>query len=146
MRIRDAAETDGGDGGPINLTSMMDVVFNLLIFFLVATTIVQEEQDLAVKLPETAQAPRDPANPPRQLVINIRADGLLVVAGRSYDEAALSQVLAQVAMEQPARNVLIRADERSTFRHFAAVIDLCRRSGIAEARIGYLKPQAPASP
>jgi biopolymer transport protein ExbD len=144
MHIRDAAHE--GESNPINLTSMMDMVFNLLIFFLVATTIVQEEQDLAVKLPETTQAPRDPANPPRQLVINIRDDGLLVVAGRSYDAAALSQMLSQVAKEQPPRNILIRADERSTFKHFASVVDLCRRSGVAEARIGYLQQQPSAAP
>ena len=144
MHIRDAAQDE--EGGPINLTSMMDMVFNLLIFFLVATTIVQEEQDLAVKLPQTQSAPRDPSAPPRQLVINIRDDGLLVVAGKSYDAAGLSRMLSEVAKEQPARNVLIRADERSTFKHFATVVDLCRKVGIAEARIGYLRPAQPATP
>ena len=137
MHIR--AETGEGDN-PINLTSMMDVVFNLLIFFLVATTIVQEEREMAVKLPDTTRA--DAATePPRQLIINIRADGSTVISGRTYDTAALSQMLSQVAKERPARNVLIRADERSTFRHFADVMDLCRRMGIAEAKIGYVKQE-----
>ena len=138
MHIRADA---GDEDRPINLTSMMDVVFNLLIFFLVATTIVQEEREMAVKLPETTRA--DPAQePPRQLIINIQADGSAVVAGRTYDMAALSQLLAGVAKERPARNVLIRTDERSTFRHFADVADLCRQMGIAEAKIGYV-PQGP---
>lgn len=137
MHIR----TDAGeDENPINLTSMMDMVFNLLIFFLVATTIVQEEREIGVKLPETTRA--DAATePPRQLIINIGADGSTVVSGRTYDVPALSQMLAGVAKERPARNVLIRADERSTFRHFADVMDLCRRMGIAEAKIGYVKQE-----
>jgi biopolymer transport protein ExbD len=137
MHIRADA---GQDDSPINLTPMMDVVFNLLIFFLVATTIVQEEREIGLKLPETTRA--DAATePPRQLIINIGADGSTVVAGRTYDAAALSQMLAGVAKERPARNVLIRADERSTFRHFADVMDLCRRVGIAEAKIGYVKQE-----
>jgi biopolymer transport protein ExbD len=74
-------------------------------------------------------------------VINIRDDGSYVVAGRAYDPAALSAMLAGVAKERPPRNVLIRADERSTFRHFAAVVDLCRAAGIAEAKIGYVKQE-----
>ena len=137
MHIR--ADT-ADDDNPINLTSMMDMVFNLLIFFLVATTIVQEEREIGLKLPETTRA--DAATePPRQLIINIAADGSTLVAGRTHDTAALSQMLAGVAKERPARNVLIRADERSTFRHFADVMDLCRRMGIAEAKIGYVKQE-----
>ena len=114
------------------------MVFNLLIFFLVATTMSQEERDMAVKLPNTTQA-RPLSAPPQQLIINIKDDGSLVVTGKTYDAAALSQMLADVAKKDPGRNVLIRADERSTFRHFAGVVDLCRQVGIAEAKIGYLK-------
>jgi biopolymer transport protein ExbD len=135
MHIRADA---GQDDSPINLTPMMDVVFNLLIFFLVATQIVQEEREMAVKLPETTQAEADQA-PPRQLILNIREDGTVVVSGKPHDIAALSQMLAGVAKERPARNILIRADERSTFKHFADVMDLCRRAGIAEAKIGYVQ-------
>ena len=138
MFIRDAAGDH--DDVPINLTSMMDVVFNLLIFFLVATTVVQEERETAVRLPNTTQAPATVA-PPKQLIINIGEDGSLVVAGQTYDAAGLSRLLADVAKEQPARNVLIRADERSTFRHFATVVDLCHKVGIAEAKIGYVKQE-----
>ena len=130
----------GDEDTPINLTSMMDVVFNLLIFFLVATTIVQEEREMALKLPQTTQLEPGQA-PPRQLILNIREDGTVVVSGKAYDAAGLSQVLADAAKEQPGRNVLIRSDERSTFKHFADVMDLCRRAGIAEAKIGYVKQE-----
>jgi biopolymer transport protein ExbD len=135
MHIRDAADSEDG---PINLTSMMDMVFNLLIFFLVATTIVEEERDLTVKLPETVRA--DAVDTlPKQLVINIQEDGSLVVAGDAYDPAGLSAMLAKAAQENPAPNVLIRSDERTPFRHFADVVDRCREAGISEAKIGYVK-------
>src|SRR5688572_4884171 len=119
MHIRDAPETDEG---PINLTSMMDVVFNLLIFFLVATTIVEEEREMTVKLPETVR-PDAVEAPPKQLLINIREDGSLVVAGNTYDAAGLSEMLARVAKESPPPNVLIRSDKRVSFGYFADVVD-----------------------
>lgn len=137
MRIRDAGEQDEV---PVNMTSMMDIVFNLLIFFLVATTMAQEELDMAVKLPSTAQA-RPLSAPPQQFIINIKDDGSLIVTGKTYDAATLGQMLAEVAQKDPGRNVLIRADERSTFRHFASVVDLCRQVGIPEAKIGYFKQE-----
>ena len=137
MRLRDpVAENEE----PYNLVPLTDMVFNLLIFFMAATTFTQIERDTAVKLPNTSQA-RPLSAPPQQFIVNIQEDGSLSVSGRTYEAAALSQMLADVAKKDPGRNVLIRADERSSFRHFAGVVDLCRRVGIAEAKIGYLKEQ-----
>ena len=135
MHIR--AET-GGEDNPINLTSMMDMVFNLLIFFLVATTIIEEEREMTVKLPETVLADAVDA-PLKQIIINVREDGSVIVAGNVYDAAGLSAVLAKVGQENPVPNVLIRSDGRADFRHFADVVDRCREAGISEARIAYVK-------
>lgn len=138
MRLRDpVAENEE----PYNLVPLTDMVFNLLIFFMAATTFTQIERDTAVKLPSTSQARPLSAPPQQQFVINIKEDGSLVVNGQTHAAAELSQMLADVAQRDPGRNVLIRADERSTFRHFAGVADLCRRVGIAEAKIGYMKQQ-----
>ena len=138
MRLRDpVAENEE----PYNLVPLTDMVFNLLIFFMAATTFTQIERDMAVKLPVTSQA-RALSAPPQQLIVNIKDDGSTVVNGKTYDAAGLSAILADVARNDPGRNVLIRADERSTFRHFAGVVDQCRRVGIAEAKIGYLKQQS----
>ena len=136
MRLRDpVAENEE----PYNLVPLTDMVFNLLIFFMAATTFTQIERDMAVKLPVTSQA-RALSAPPQQFIINIKDDGALVVNGKTYAAAEVSQMLADVAKRDPGRNVLIRADERSTFRHFANVADMCRQVGIAEAKIGYMKP------
>jgi biopolymer transport protein ExbD len=135
MRLRDpVAENEE----PYNLVPLTDMVFNLLIFFMAATTFTQIERDMAVKLPNTSQA-RPLSAPPQQFIINIKEDGSLVVNGQARGADEVSQMLADVAKRDPGRNVLIRADERSTFRHFATVADLCRRMGIAEAKIGYMK-------
>ena len=135
MRLRDpVAENEE----PYNLVPLTDMVFNLLIFFMAATTFTQIERDMGVRLPNTSQA-RPLSAPPQQFIINIKEDGSLVVNGQAKDAAEVSRMLGDVAKRDPGRNVLIRADERSTFRHFAAVADLCRQMGIAEAKIGYMK-------
>ena len=81
---------------------------------------------------------------PRQLIINIRSDGALRVAGRTYDSAGLESLLRRVVTDSPQREVLIRADERSIHKYFAGVAGLCRKAGVGEVKIGYIleKPVA----
>jgi len=135
MRIA-ARQAEGEE--PINMTPLIDMVFLLLVFFLVATSFAQEERDHRVKLPVTS-TPRPLSAPPQQVVINILQDGTIRVGAKTMDHRQLGELLGHVARNQPDRMVLIRADERSTFRYFAAVVARCRRVGIAEARIGYIE-------
>ena len=134
MRIR---QLDMEEDAPVNLMPLIDMVFLLLIFFLVATTFTQEERDTTVQLPGTF-APHPLSAPPSQLIINITTDGTAKIGGRTYSYKELAQVLAGVARNQPNREVLIRADDRSLHKYFAEVADLCRRVGINELRIGYV--------
>jgi biopolymer transport protein ExbD len=122
---------------PVNLMPLLDMVFLLLIFFLVATSFAQEERDHSVKLPSTS-SPKPLSAPPRQVIINILADGTTKVGGRAYPAEKLTALLRRVAQNEPNRTVLIRADERSVHKHFARVVRQCRDAGIAEAKIGYI--------
>jgi biopolymer transport protein ExbD len=143
MRIRN---DDTEQGTPINLMPLIDMVFLLLIFFLVATSFAQEERDQRVKLPVTS-SPKPLSAPPRQVVINILHDGTTKVGGRVYDRDKLERLLGRVARDEPDRMVLIRADERSLHKYFAGVAGLCRRVGINELKVGYIfqGPQAQAT-
>jgi biopolymer transport protein ExbD len=134
MRI--PVPTEDTDVG-ISLTSMLDVVFNLLVFFLVATTMASEEREIAVQLPGTASF-RPLSAPPQQLVLNVKDDGSTIVSGRTYDPQALSQLLTKTAREDPNKVVLIRADERGPHKHFAGVARMAKQAGIKEVKIGYL--------
>ena len=127
--------------GPINLMPLIDMVFLLLIFFLIATTFAQEERDPTIELPGTAEA--EPLSaPPRQIIINIKASGEMIVDTQSYrHEDALREMLAHVARTDPQREILIRCDERAFHMYFAGVARVCREAGINEVKIGYvIKP------
>ena len=141
MRIRDIqAEMEE----PYNLIPLTDMVFNLLIFFMAATSFTQLEKEMGVQLPKTAPFQTMSA-PPKQLIINIKADGTTVVAGKAYDPEQLTQLVSTTAKADPNRAVLIRADERSIMKYFAGVAATCRRAGINELKIGLLNDQQAAN-
>ena len=122
---------------PINVTNMIDVFLLLLIFFLVATTFVRQERDAKIQLPGTA-AVRPLSAPPRDLVINIRQDGTVTLAGETVNAGALATALRTAAATDPDRNILIRADERSLMKSFAAIARQAREAGFSQLRIGYI--------
>jgi biopolymer transport protein ExbD len=134
VRIREQSyEEESG----VNLTPLIDMVFLLLIFFLVATKFAQEERDAKVNLPK-AGPERPMSEAPSQLIINILRDGSLTVGGGPVSWQQLGDVLAETARNAPHRTVLIRADEKSYHMYYAEVVRLCHYVGIAEAKIGYL--------
>jgi biopolymer transport protein ExbD len=138
MRIRND-ETDKEEGS--NLTPLIDMVFLLLIFFLVATTFREEEREMDIQLARTS-AVQPLSAPPQQLIINIREDGTTVVGGREYGQAELAAVLREMVSNHPTREVLVRADERSIMRYFANVAALCRQAGVGEVKVGYIAEPA----
>ncbi len=133
MRIR--PDEEGEDA--INLMPLIDMVFLLLVFFLVATTIAQEERDAEIDLP-TASNMTALSDPPPQLVINIREDGEIKVGKQTVTMEELEVMLKKVAKDEPDKELLIRADLQSYHRYFAGVVRVARESGIGKAKIGYI--------
>jgi len=140
MRIRDV---QGEAEEPFNLVPLTDMAFNLLIFFMAATSFTQIEKDMNVQLPRSAPFQTMSA-PPKQIVINIRQDGTTVVAGKTYTSDELAKLLITEIKPDPNRAVLIRADERSIMKYFAGVATLCRRAGVNELKIGLLQQDSVA--
>src|SRR5205823_1032054 len=78
-----------------NMTPMIDVVFQLIIFFLLSSHLAKQEKELPLPLPAAASATADvPDNRPR-LTVNVLADGTLLVGGHSIGPADLSTLLAE---------------------------------------------------
>src|SRR5688500_7017472 len=104
MRIKDPMN-EGEE--PFNLVPLTDMVFNLLIFFMAATTFTQIEKDTSLQLPTTS-AFRTLSSPPQQLVINIREDGSTWVNGARYEVDGLKTLLTSSLSQDAERQVLIR--------------------------------------
>ncbi|MDR0362418.1 MAG: biopolymer transporter ExbD [Planctomycetota bacterium] len=124
----------------IPMTPMIDVVFQLLIFFLVATTFVRVETDHAVRLPES-EAGVKAASVPDRLVINIREDATLVVNGRIATETELRGMAAEFAGAHPERSAVIRADGRVVYQAVMRIFGICRASGVKFVDLPVMEPE-----
>jgi biopolymer transport protein ExbD len=121
--------------GGLNLTPIIDVVFLLLIFFLVATRFEEEERSLDVVLPQASEAMPLVAKP-KELFVNVDDRGRYFVSGQFVTEAELEAALVQAAANNPGRQtVIIRADKRCVWQFIVTVMDLCNKAGIRDYRV-----------
>jgi biopolymer transport protein ExbD len=117
-----------------NMMPLIDIVFLLLIFFLMASSFERAEKELPVILPEVAEA-RPLSDPPQDLVINITPEGKYVVARQEYNEEQLVSLLAQARRTNPHQAVLIRGDSRASWERGVRVMGLCNKAKIDKYRV-----------
>ena len=79
----------------INMTPMIDCVFLLLIFFLVASKFEEAEREMSVVLPQASEAMPLTARP-KELFVNVSAEGEFVVRGQRLDKAELLAALEEI--------------------------------------------------
>ncbi len=124
--------------GP-NLTPVIDVVFLLLIFFLVATRFDQQERELDTVLPEVVQA--EPLSmPPQELIINVTREGEYKVLREVLSEEQLAALLQEAAVKNPGtQSVLIRGDAEAAWERGVRVMGLCNRATITDYRVAVVQ-------
>ena len=116
----------------LSMTPLIDVVFLLLIFFLVATRFAEEERELEVTLPQASEAQPLVAEP-KDIFVNVTADGKYYMGGKWLDEQGVEQALRQAWANNPGRQqVVIRADKESKTKHIATVMNLCNKTNIRD--------------
>ncbi len=114
----------------IPMTPLIDVVFLLLIFFLVATTLSEEERQLDVQLPAASEA-KPLTMKPQETVVNVDAAGLYWISNENLSLRRLEQVLQTTSAANPGRaSVIIRADKRANWEHVVAVMNACNKAKI----------------
>src|SRR5437868_3034261 len=99
-----------------NMMPLIDIIFLLLIFFLMASSFKQEEREMNVSLPEAAAAAQ-PLAMTQDLVINITPAGKYLVAQQQYSEEQLASLLQQAGHNNPHRSVLIRGDANVAWKY-----------------------------
>jgi biopolymer transport protein ExbD len=118
-------------GASIELTPLIDVVFLLLIFFLVATTFQQTEREMQIALPAASAAgPISAAM--RELIINVDAEGRIYVSGAMIEPEALRDLVARAVATNPDQKVTVRGDRSTVYANIVQVLDICKGSGIQE--------------
>ena len=135
MNLRDE---EGAEEPALNLTPMIDVVFQLLIFFMVATTFLDPEREMDVELPEAASG--DPVEEQLdEIVINVLRDGGLVLSGETIQQEQLYTTLARAAERNPDTPVTIRGDRLVHHESIVGVMDACGAAGLYNLAIGTME-------
>jgi biopolymer transport protein ExbD len=134
MRIRDPIHEAEE---PFNLIPLTDMVFNLLIFFMAATTFAQVEREMGLSLP-TASTFASLSAVPQQLVINLDEKGNPIVSRKEFTMDGLAGLVGQVVAKNPDAKVIIRADRRGEREPFFRVLETCKRAGVKQANISFV--------
>ncbi len=140
MRIQ---REDASDEGVINISSLLDVMFILVIFFLATATFDKQETDQAVQLPQSSIAPSTMSAKSKTITINVHADGTYLVNNPILDRLTtmelegMRQDFKKVLEDNPDVKALVRGDRKAFHGDVAAAVTLLREVGFLEANIGY---------
>lgn len=116
--------------GALSLTPLIDVVFLLLIFFLVASRLSQEDRQLDIALPSAANA-MPMTVMPQELVVNVDVRGQLYIDGVEISLPQFEAMIKQRIVDNPTgQSVVIRADRRVQFQLAVDVMDVCLKHGV----------------
>lgn len=113
---------------------MIDIVFNLIIFFMVSTRFTEIERSVEVSVPQVGGTSGLTA-PNKSRVINIHRDGTIAFDGQKVDLAALRTQLSAAHREFADLEVTVRGDGLAHYQHIAAVMTACRQAGVSEIGI-----------
>jgi biopolymer transport protein ExbD len=123
-------------GVDINMAPLIDMIFILLIFFLVTTSFVKES-GVEVQRPVAQSAEtKEKAN----LIIGIDAGGDIYIEGQRIDVRSVRPRMEQYLMETPKGSVVIAADKQSRTETLIQVLDACRMAGVKNISVAARKP------
>ncbi len=111
------------------MTSMLDVIFLLLCFFVTVSVFSQWESEISIKLP-TAATSEEPDRLPGEIIVNLAKDGKVTVNGKLLTLEELKTRLARISKFYPGQPVIIRADKEVRYETLVGVIDTCRAADV----------------
>ena len=123
------------ESGIIDTSALVDIMFILIIFFLVTMSFNESEHDIAVNLPETDS---NLSSATKAIIINVRKDASYYIGSKKTTLAHIQRALSQLLEKNPQQKVLVRGDKNALHGHVAAAIAACKSSGIEDANIGYV--------
>ena len=113
----------------VQMSSLMDVIFLLLCFFVTTSVFSQWETEISISLP-TAKSATVPGRMPGEIILNLDRDGTVSVNGQTLSLAEVTERLTRIAKLYPGQPVVIRADKDTAYESLVGVIDACRTADV----------------
>jgi biopolymer transport protein ExbD len=129
----------------IQLTPLIDIVFLILIFFMVTSVFGALESEVDITLPTADSAIQSERNR-GEIFINLRSDGAIVVNNREHTIQELQELLHQVAELFPGGAVIIRGDQSAMLGRAIEVLDCCRKADIQNVSFAALDTSGGSPP
>lgn len=124
------------------LAPMLDVVFLLLIFFIVTQTFSLTEQDLDVKVPSAEKGEKADSRAINEIILNVRKDGTVTINREVFSLDSLGAKMRRMAVAGGDKTpVLIRGDADCSYQDIVNVIDVCLKERIYNIRFSTKKPR-----
>jgi biopolymer transport protein ExbD len=125
----------------LELAPMVDVVFQLLIFFIVTWQFARFERDMDISVPAAEQA----SNKDRQageIIINVREDGTIVLNGLVTSTEELLTKLQAISETYPDQAVILRGASEADFQSIIRVLDVIKEAGIWNVAFATTRPES----
>ena len=119
----------------INLTPMLDVVFIMLIFFIVTASFIKEA-GIDVDRPD---APSAESQDDAAILIAISANDEIWIDRRETEPNAVRGMIERLHAENPKGSIVIQADEESTHEMLVVVMEAAKQAGVTNVAIAALK-------
>lgn len=123
--------------GEVPMSSMIDVVFLLLIYFIVTQKDEISEAHLAVNLPSPNAAQEKQEDPPRPLELTVLR-GKVQLRGRTMTMERIQETLEPFAKEDPELTVMIKTSTKALNGELVKVLDMCKSMGLTKLNVATL--------
>ena len=133
LRGRSASQHPG-----IQLAPLVDVLLLLLIFFLMTWNAARNENELDVKIPK-ASAAKEKSAPLGDVIVNVKADGNVVVNRRTLSALDLTTMLKGLVQLNADQAVVIRGDEAGAYKNIVNVLNICSEAGVTNVAFATAK-------
>jgi len=108
---------------------MIDIVFLLLIFFIVTWSYARFETEIDISVPAAAEG-KPPKRTLGEIIVNVKKDGGMYVEGNETSDEQLLAMLSQISVDYNDQAVILRGDKETAFDHIVSVLNVCQRAGI----------------
>lgn len=125
---------------------MIDIVFLLLIFFIVTWSYARFETEIDISVPAASEG-KAPKRSIGEIIVNVKKDGGIFVEGKVNSEEELLATLSQVSRDYKDQAVILRGDKETPFDDIFSVLNVCQRAGIWNVAFATVQPsKAGATP